>query len=135
MRKFSRLILMMLVIGGFLVVSPQIANAKNGTTPTALRGSWYHNTKVHREVMIIKPHLIVYEIYKKHTNHKVKPNTYIGRAHLYSKYVGKGYWQIGLKESDAVSSLKPIKYHGKKVLYQHLGYFGYGHQHILWHRY
>lgn len=135
MKKVVYFILMALSVGVFLLASPQIASAKNGTTPTSLRGRWYHNTRTEREVMVVKPHLIVYSTYKKHTNHKVRADNYLNRDRLYSAYAGKGYWEVGLKESDAVSDFKPMKYHGKKILYQHLGFFGYGHRHIIWHHF
>lgn len=113
------------------ITTSQPVMAKNGTTPTALRGTWHSTTSKSRYVIIIHKHSMSGYRYSKKLGRIVDRN-HISRSHLYSQYAGNGYYEIGLTQSDAVSDFKPTHYKGQKVLYQHLGYFGYGNRHMIW---
>ncbi len=132
-RKLLWTILAALSVTHFLGIASQPAMAKNGTTPVALRGTWHSTTSKSRYVMKITKHSMSGYRYSKKLHRTVNHSTVTG-SHLYSHYIGKGYYEIGIAESDAVSDFKPMHYHGKKVLYEHLGYFNYGHRHQIWYR-
>lgn len=130
-RKLLWLILAALSFTLFLSINSQPAMAKNGTAPVALRGTWHSTTSKSRYVMIIHKHSMSSYRYSKKLG-RIVDRGHVSRNRLYSKYVGKGYYEIGLTQTDAVSDLKPMRHHGKKVLYEHLGFFNYGHRHQIW---
>lgn len=115
------------------LASQQPAMAKSATTPTSLRGAWHRTTTKSRYVMIIKKHSMTGWRYSK-TLHKVVNKGYVKPSQLYVQKTKQGFYNIGLKQSDAVQKLKAGHYKGQKVLIEHLGFFDKTGTQQLWFR-
>lgn len=128
---FAASALSLTLVAGFAGQQP--AMAKNAITPTSVRGTWHRTTTKSRYVMILKKQSMTTWRYSKKL-HKVVNKRYINPKQLYVNRTKKGFYDIGLKNSDAYSAFKASHYKGKKVLIEHTGFFNKTGSQQLWFR-
>lgn len=127
MKKFRTLLIMLLATLSFGATLPTMTAlaAKHVTTPKSVRGTWVAKSKHFKQRLKMTKYTLTVTKYRK--------NGHVDKAGSYTAYgnkkvsgmIGlgvlkykerKGYWLIGLTQSDDSYILKKVKHNGKVAL-------------------
>jgi len=127
MKKIRTLLMMSLAALGFGLILPTTtaSAAKHVTTPKSVRGTWVAKSKHFKQRLKLTKYALTVTKYKKN-GHVDKAGSYTAYGnkkvrgiiglHIVKYTERKGYWIIGLSQSDDNYILKKVKHNGKAAL-------------------